>query len=69
MDQIWKVNYQSGPIANPSKESIEAAVYPNDTDYLYFVADNKGNIFFTRTYEEHQKAIDNIKSNGGWIEF
>lgn len=58
-----------GPIASVSKESIEAAINPNDTDYLYFVADKSGNIYFTKTNEEHQKAIDQIKNSGDWITF
>lgn len=58
-----------GPIASVSKESIEAAINPNSTDYLFFVADKSGNIFFTKTNEEHQKAIDQIKNNGEWITF
>ena len=48
----------------PSKESIDAAIHPNNTDYLYFVADNKGNIFFTKTYEEHQTEVNRIKDEG-----
>ncbi|MBR2736248.1 MAG: endolytic transglycosylase MltG, partial [Firmicutes bacterium] len=31
-----------GPIASPGKASIEAAMNPNDTDYLYFVVSSKG---------------------------
>lgn len=58
-----------GPIASVSKESIEAAVNPNNTDYLFFVADKSGNIYFTKTNEEHQKAIDQIKKSGDWITF
>ena len=52
----------------PSKASIEAAIEPNDTDYLYFVADKNGNIHFTKTYQEHQAAINEIKENGDWID-
>ena len=58
-----------GPICMPSKASIEAAVYPNSTDYLFFVADAKGNIYFTKTNAEHEEAIKKIKANGEWIEF
>lgn len=58
-----------GPICMPSKASIEAAINPNDTDYLFFVADKNGNIYFTKTNAEHQKAISDIKANNAWIEF
>ena len=50
------------------KSSIEAAIYPNKTDYLYFVADSKGNIYFTKNSQEHQQAIDSIKANNAWIQ-
>lgn len=45
-----------GPIASPGEESFKAALYPEDTDYLFFVADNSGGHIFSRTYEEHLAA-------------
>ncbi len=50
-----------GPIANPGLPSIEAALYPAHTDYLYFVARHDGSHVFSRSLEEHQRAIDEIK--------
>ncbi|MDN4495291.1 endolytic transglycosylase MltG [Ureibacillus aquaedulcis] len=47
-----------GPIANAGKISIEAALNPTDTDYLYFLADTEGNNHFAKTYEEHLQNID-----------
>lgn len=44
-----------GPIGNPSKEAILAAVYPEKHDFIYFVADTKGRHIFTKTYDEHMK--------------
>ncbi|MDR3120141.1 MAG: endolytic transglycosylase MltG [Clostridiales bacterium] len=46
-----------GPISNPGISSINAALYPEETDYLYFVARGDGTHVFSRTYEEHQAAI------------
>ena len=46
-----------GPIANPGQRSIEAALYPAKTDYLYFVARDDGTHIFSKSFEEHQKAI------------
>lgn len=46
-----------GPIANPSKESIEAALNPKDTRALYFVADGKGGHIFADTLEEHNENV------------
>ncbi|MBQ7718438.1 MAG: endolytic transglycosylase MltG [Clostridia bacterium] len=42
-----------GPIASPGKASIEAALYPADTDYLYFVSNGDGTQSFSRTLGEH----------------
>ena len=45
-----------GPINNPGIESIKAALYPAETDYLYFVARGDGYHTFSRTKEEHNIA-------------
>lgn len=42
-----------GPIAAPGASSIEASVYPAETNYLYFLADKDGNNHFAHTYDEH----------------
>lgn len=46
-----------GPIANPGKESLRAALYPAETDYLYFVSRNDGSHHFSKTFREHQNAV------------
>ena len=52
-----------GPIASPSRESIEAALEPAQTDYLYYVleADGKEH-FFTDDYDEFLEAKDEAES-------
>ena len=45
-----------GPIGNPGKASIQAALYPDDNNYLFFVARGDGYHTFTRTNAEHLKA-------------
>ncbi len=45
-----------GPINNPGKASILAAIYPADNDYLYFVAKGDGYHFFSKSPEEHNRA-------------
>ena len=44
------------PIASPGKPSIEAALYPEKTDYLFFVVSKNGEHAFSKTYKEHLKA-------------
>ncbi len=47
-----------GPIANPGKESLKAALNPADVDYLYFVADRSGTHHFSSNYKDHLKAVN-----------
>jgi UPF0755 protein len=56
-----------GPISNPSDESIEATLHYTDNDYLFFVADKNGKIYYTKTNREHEAKIAEIKANGDWI--
>ena len=58
-----------GPIASVGKESIEAAIEPNDTDYLFFVADKNGKLYFTTTNEEHVQVINELQNSGQWYEY
>lgn len=44
-----------GPIANAGVSSIEAALNPADTDYLYFLAAPTGEVYFSKTLEEHNQ--------------
>lgn len=46
-----------GPISNPGRQSILAALYPAKHNYIYFVADNNGRHRFAKNYEEHQKNV------------
>ncbi len=53
-----------GPIASPGVNSVKAALYPDDTDYLYFAAraDGSENVF-SRTNEEHLNIVNILQNN------
>jgi UPF0755 protein len=52
-----------GPIANPGQGAILATLYPDNVDYLFFVAQGDGSHFFSKDYEQHAKAIVRFKAN------
>ncbi len=47
-----------GPIGNPGKGALEAAMHPAQSDFYYFVADAAGHHRFARTIEEHNQNVD-----------
>lgn len=47
-----------GPICSPGKDSIHAALYPTDTNYLYFLAKGDGSHVFAETYDQFLKYKD-----------
>ena len=52
-----------GPIANPGLSAIKAALTPDDTQYLYFVAkgDGSGGHQFSETIEQHNVAVQQYR--------
>lgn len=55
-----------GPICSPSLVSIDAAIYPNENDYFYFVADSYGKVYYNKTENEHTNTINELKNKGLW---
>ncbi len=51
-----------GPIANPGLDALEAVLAPVRSDYLFFVADGAGKHTFSRTFEEHQRAVSRLRA-------
>jgi len=58
-----------GPISSIGKESIEAAIMPNETDYLFFVADKNGKLYFTETNSQHIQVVNDLQNSGMWYEY
>lgn len=46
-----------GPIGNPGREAIKAALNPAESEFLFFVSQNDGTHVFTRSFDEHNRAV------------
>ena len=46
-----------GPIANPGRESLQAALFPERTEFLYFVSMNNGRHTFSTNLQDHSRAV------------
>ena len=55
-----------GPVSNPGILAISAAINPSDSDYLFFVSDKSGKIYFSKTNAEHEKIVARLKKEGSW---
>jgi UPF0755 protein len=66
-DTPWNTYTRDGlpptPIAMPGAGAIRAAVQPGKSDYLYFVARGNGSHEFTRSLEEHNRAVARFQLN------
>jgi UPF0755 protein len=50
-----------GPIANPGEASLHAALQPAQSEYMYFVANDEGGHFFSRTLEEQNRNVQRLR--------
>ncbi len=61
IDSLYNTYLHAGlppaPIASPGKACLKAALYPEETNYLFFVTDGTGGHIFSETYEEHVAAM------------
>ena len=53
-----------GPISNPGKDSLEAALNPAKVDYLYFVSRGDGTHEFSSNYRDHRRAVAEYQGRG-----
>ncbi len=51
-----------GPIANPGRASLEAAINPARTKELYFVADGTGGHAFSENYDQHRRHVQKLRA-------
>ncbi|NLY44562.1 MAG: endolytic transglycosylase MltG [Tissierella sp.] len=52
--------FPPGPIASPGRNSIEAALYPENHDYFYYVLGDNGHVF-SKTYDEHLRNVSKYR--------
>jgi len=50
-----------GPIASPGRDALEAVLEPADSPYLFFVSRNDGTHVFSKSYAEHERAVDRFQ--------
>jgi UPF0755 protein len=67
-DTPWNTYTRAGlpptPIAMPGMASVQATLHPPATDFLYFVARGDGSSVFSRTLEEHNRAVNKYQRGG-----
>jgi len=56
-----------GPVCNPGMDAIHAALFPESTNFFFFVTDVNGDFFYATTYERHRQNIALAEAAGGEI--
>jgi len=56
-----------GPLCSPGMDAIKAALYPEKSDYYYFVTDSDGNFYYHKTLAEQNATISRLQKGEKWI--
>ncbi len=56
-----------GPISSFGEDALKATIYPEDTDYIFFLSDKNGKIYFNKTNAEHESKIQDLKDKKLWF--
>ena len=51
------VGLPAGAICNPGLDTINAVLYPAETNYYYFLVSKEGNFYYAQTHEQHNQNI------------
>ena len=61
------VGLPAGPLSCPGDAAIDAALWPEENDYYFFLTDLTGNYYYAVTYAEHQANIATMKQVNGEV--
>lgn len=58
-----------GPVNSPNFATVKAVLSHKETDYLYYVSDKNFKIYPAKTYEEHNRIIEDLKEKDLWLTY
>lgn len=63
------VSFPVGPISMPGAKALDATLDPIETSYYFFVSDKNNKLYFTKTFNEHERMITKLQNEGLWLEW
>ncbi|MFA6076526.1 MAG: endolytic transglycosylase MltG [Candidatus Paceibacterota bacterium] len=58
METYKKKGLPANPVVSPGLKAIKAAIYPQNSPYLYYIHDTDGNIHYAKSFVEHRRNIE-----------